>query len=423
MARHGLRLRSAHTESGGRAWIVEPPGTPSIRIWGLTLEERACRALRLAGLEPQRAVDDAGSAQPGAGEAALAIRSDYVIDERLLPALRDRPDTLLVDGPLDPREGVLPIAVHARGPALDAALRGLRTGRLDASDPELRALRIATPGELVPSYDAALRKDAAPLVLPVIAGREREIEARLFDASYKGITDLVTQWVWPLPARVVTRRLAELRVRPNTVTAISWVAVAAATILFARGAYAGGLAFAWAMTFLDTVDGKLARVTLQSSRFGHVLDHGLDLLHPPFWYLAWGLGLGGTPFAEVAIWACVVGYVVGRAIEGLFLLAFGFEIHCWKPVDARMRRVTARRNPNLILLTLGVVGGRPDLGLWAVALWTAISIAFHSVRWVQALARRQGGQPIEPCAARPRGGPASSVADAGNGAPRRERSR
>jgi phosphatidylglycerophosphate synthase len=45
------------------------------------------------------------------------------------------------------------------------------------------------------------------------------------------------------------------------------------------------------MTFLDTVDGKLARVTLTSSRIGDVLDHGLDLLHPPFWYLAWGIGL------------------------------------------------------------------------------------------------------------------------------------
>jgi phosphatidylglycerophosphate synthase len=46
------------------------------------------------------------------------------------------------------------------------------------------------------------------------------------------------------------------------------------------------------MTLLDTVDGKLARVTVASSKFGHVLDHGVDIVHPPFWYLAWGLGLG-----------------------------------------------------------------------------------------------------------------------------------
>ena len=47
----------------------------------------------------------------------------------------------------------------------------------------------------------------------------------------------------------------------------------------------------WLMTFLDTVDGKLARVTVTSSRIGDVLDHGLDIIHPPLWYIAWGVGL------------------------------------------------------------------------------------------------------------------------------------
>jgi len=54
------------------------------------------------------------------------------------------------------------------------------------------------------------------------------------------------------------------------------------------------------MTFLDTVDGKLARVTVNSSPFGHIYDHAIDLISPPFWYLAWGLGLKswqpGIPF-------------------------------------------------------------------------------------------------------------------------------
>ena len=44
------------------------------------------------------------------------------------------------------------------------------------------------------------------------------------------------------------------------------------------------------MTFLDTVDGKLARTTLTSSKWGDIFDHGIDLVHPPFWYVAWGAG-------------------------------------------------------------------------------------------------------------------------------------
>ena len=77
------------------------------------------------------------------------------------------------------------------------------------------------------------------------------------------------------------------------------------------------------MTFLDTVDGKLARVTVTSSRVGHVLDHGVDLIHPPLWYIAWGLGLAtfapgdpravGRPGHAAVI---VVGYVHRAARRG-----------------------------------------------------------------------------------------------------------
>jgi phosphatidylglycerophosphate synthase len=147
------------------------------------------------------------------------------------------------------------------------------------------------------------------------------------------------------------------------------------------------------MTFLDTVDGKLARVTLTSSRVGHVFDHSLDLIHPPFWYLAWGLGLTGS--LDAATIVVLAGYLMGRALEGFFLLAFKIETHCWRPIDSLFRTITARRNPNLILLSVGTLGGRPDLGLLMVAIWTLVSIGFHIERILQALFERSRGARIE----------------------------
>jgi phosphatidylglycerophosphate synthase len=164
--------------------------------------------------------------------------------------------------------------------------------------------------------------------------------------------------------------------------------------LFAQGWFGLGLAVAWLMTFLDTVDGKLARVTLRSSHFGHILDHSLDLLHPPFWWLAWGLGIG-APFGPET-WIVVAGYLLGRLEEGLFLLVFDMEMHCWRPIDALFRTITARRNPNLLLLSVGAAGGRPDLGLAMVALWTVASLAFHAVRIGQAFAARSRGESVRP---------------------------
>jgi hypothetical protein len=63
------------------------------------------------------------------------------------------------------------------------------------------------------------------------------------------------------------------------------------------------------------------------------------------------------------------------------------EIHAWRRADSLFRLVTARRNPNLLLLTGFVIAGRPDLGFVAVAVWTLASLAFHGVRVAQALRR------------------------------------
>jgi phosphatidylglycerophosphate synthase len=154
-----------------------------------------------------------------------------------------------------------------------------------------------------------------------------------------------------------------------------------------------GVVFAWSMTFLDTVDGKLARVTLTSSKFGNVFDHGVDLVHPPFWYFAWWQGLSDPTNAllHAALWVNLIGYVAGRLMEGFFLAAFKMEIHAWRPVDSWFRLVTARRNPNLAILTLALVVGRPAEGFIAVAVWTILSSAFHALRIAQALRTAAGG--------------------------------
>jgi phosphatidylglycerophosphate synthase len=153
------------------------------------------------------------------------------------------------------------------------------------------------------------------------------------------------------------------------------------------------------MTFLDTVDGKLARVTLTSSKWGNVFDHGIDLVHPPIWYWAWWQGLLAAGFAapplmsiDAAFWIVFIGYFVGRAMEGLFIWQFGIELHAWRKVDSWFRLFTARRNPNLALLMVATLAGRPDVGLVAVAVWTLVSTAFHAVRIVQAFAERGAGR-------------------------------
>ncbi len=385
-----------------RAWILTTPGSSAIEIWGLSPTERLRRSLDRAGCSTIRTLgpDDALEA-PGEGLCVLA-RADRIYDERLVEALAKAPGTMLVDAANGAAPGE-PVAACVEAGRLAEVFEWIRERRVGAPP----GLRATLPDALGSGYIALLRKYQAAYLLPARPETARRVEELTFDAAYKGATDLVTKWVWPRPARAATRWLAERGVQPNTVTIASWVLAIAAGWLFVLGSFGAGLVVAWLMTFLDTVDGKLARVTLRSSRFGHILDHSLDLLHPPFWWLAWGFGLG-APFAPET-WIVVAGYLVGRLAEGLFLLAFDMEMHCWRPIDALFRTITARRNPNLLLLSVGTVGGRPDLGLGMVALWTVVSLGFHALRIGQAFAARSRGERVRPfdeyapAAARPSG--------------------
>jgi phosphatidylglycerophosphate synthase len=201
--------------------------------------------------------------------------------------------------------------------------------------------------------------------------------------------------VWPWPARHVTRFCARVGITPNQVTMASLAFVIVAFFQFRDGHYGAGLIAAWVMTFLDTVDGKLARVTLQSSKFGDIFDHGIDLIHPPFWWWAWISGLATAGFAlqdhDLVLAIVLIGYVAQRIEEGLFQLLFGIAMHVWRPFDSFFRLITARRNPNLLILTVSVLFGRPDIGMQLVAAWVVICFVIHALRIVQGLVARRRG--------------------------------
>jgi hypothetical protein len=93
------------------------------------------------------------------------------------------------------------------------------------------------------------------------------------------------------------------------------------------------------------------------------------------------------------LWVVIVGYVVGRLMEGWFLAVHKMEMHAWRPVDSFFRLITARRNPNLAILTVAVAIRAPREGLVVVAAWTIASLAFHAVRIVQAAFATRAGRP------------------------------
>lgn len=376
------------TSTQNENMTAKPPalkiiGASAERIFGLLPAERTRRIFARLGVRKDR--KDTGT--------IILARADAVLDPALAQAVVETPGLVLLD-----EEGRAPLLAHVPASEREAAEELLLSGNVATA--RERGWRLLRPVELErAAFQEKLRKREAPYALQLDPARRAAIEWRVFMGTYKGATDLVTKRVWPRPAFYVTRWLAEhTSVTPNMVTFVSAVLVVVAYVLFAAGQYGWGLLAAWLMTFLDTVDGKLARTTLTSSKIGDVFDHGIDLIHPPFWYAAWALGLeaAGHPLPPDWWWGSllviIAGYVVQRLMEGISIAFLGMEIHIWRRFDTFFREITARRNPNLLLLTLFWLIGRPDWGLVAVAIWTLISLLVHAVQLAQAFTekKRQG---------------------------------
>ncbi|AUW57684.1 phosphatidylglycerophosphate synthase [Sphingobium sp. SCG-1] len=340
-------------------------------IWGMSNAERVRRMVTGA----------AKSGQIVADGYVLATNLAYVFDPVLLRLSLEKPGTVFTIGD----ELVVGHILK------DADPKSVR---------DIAGVAITDLGQGTKIYNKQLRKLEAPFVRKLDPTSRHAIERESYFGAYKGVTDALTKYLWPELALILTRIAAQLKMTPNMVTGLGAMLCIAATLLFAHGQYWTGMACGFTFMVFDTVDGKLARCTITSSKWGNIFDHGIDLMHPPFWWYAWGVGLAvhGLALSTVSFVAIMVvivaGYILQRLIEGAFIKDFDMDIHVWRRFDSQFRLVTARRNPNMALLFFSVLLQRPDWGLIGLAWWTGISLIVHAVRLAQAYRVRAAGGKI-----------------------------
>ncbi|KHA63335.1 phosphatidylglycerophosphate synthase [Sphingomonas sp. Ant20] len=358
-----------------------PLGDNPTLLWGMRNDER----LRRIGVAQGFAGSDAAD-----GPAILANMA-FAFDPVWTAHLKTRPGTVMT------RAGV-PVLAHVR--TAEERARVAAAMHADAALDAASGLTIIAAESDEGILNEALRKREKPFAERLVPAAVPAIERASYVGAYKGVTDLLTKYLWPEWALAITRVCARAGITPNQVTAMGSVLCIVATIAFWYGWFWTGLATGLVFMVLDTVDGKLARCTITASKLGNAWDHGVDLVHPPFWWWAWAAGCApyGRPLDDATFWAVIgtmlFGYVAQRLIEGAFIVRFGMHIHVWERFDSWFRLITARRNPNMVILFAGLVVTRPDWGIIGVAAWTAISLVVHLVRLFQAMARRAKGGAI-----------------------------
>jgi phosphatidylglycerophosphate synthase len=404
-----------------KLWIDAACGDPRLRVFGMSLTERHIRGARHKNADPlpvivsggadafaflppalrQRDVtfeEDQGAlgrrlvkAIEASDEPLLVAAGDTAIDQRLYGELRRRSGNWLVTN----EEATAALLRLEPGVALDGiATAGDWAGLIAALLPQPGISRLRQ--EDFSAHIAALRRDLPFWLRRVENEKQRaELERFMFKASYKGSTDFFTKYVYPPLVWFSVRPLARLRVHPNTVTLVSIVLTFAAVPLFALGWWVAGLLCAYGMSVLDSVDGKLARLTYSDSALGTVLDHGLDIVHPPLWYLGWALGLAGLglrptldhALAQPEIQAALVlvaFYVVDRLVLAIYKARFHRGLHAHAPIDGLARTVISRRNINLPLFTVGLIFGLGLETFLFIVLWQVVTVFWHAGRtaWI-----------------------------------------
>jgi phosphatidylglycerophosphate synthase len=424
-------------------WIDAVTADSALPVFGLSLLERHLHGLRALKPAPARVVIDLA---PGASEPKLGDKRLYRLP---LEWQRDGEPYAARLGRILAAAGTDPVLVLDAATLADARLPAVLAARSTSTvvfsrEAQDRAAILFLAGDhapvtaeltgkpdstaalakrLVQSGRVAAFKDeefngfvrrlrrTLPYYLFTVDGpaRAAKLERFLFWSNYKGSTDLFTRYVYPPLVWLAVRPLARWRVHPNWVTLLSIILALAAIPFWANGYFITGFVMAFGMSVLDSVDGKLARVTFTDSVLGNYLDHGLDMVHPPLWYFSWAYGLGialegwWSPLGQGAI-AIFALYVIDRLVLKIYPYVFKRAFHTHSRLDGTVRSFIARRNISLPLFTVGYLIGLGREAFFLIVAWQAATTLYHASRtfWILCIekAQRKDRAPVEMAAKR-----------------------
>jgi phosphatidylglycerophosphate synthase len=233
-----------------------------------------------------------------------------------------------------------------------------------------------------PSYSLAMRRKLRPLWIPAPQPAQRKQAERLIlDAAQKGSLDLPA-WVHGPIETFLVARLCKTPITPIQLTALCNVVAWMTVILFATGHLVWGTALALAVGVLDGLDGKQARVKVETSEGGK-LEHWLD----PLYELAWTFALAYHFHASGELpdaYKYLLLLLGSEGVDGLAKLSiirrYGRLIDELSPLDRKIRFLGGRRNIYIWILAVGMLLGAPAKSFVVMAYWEAVTAAVHVVR-------------------------------------------
>src|SRR5439155_15855884 len=236
-----------------------------------------------------------------------------------------------------------------------------------------------------PAYVESMRRNLRPVFFPAPSPERRLLAERLLrEATQSGVLDLPAL-VHALIEKWIVLHLCRTSITPNQITLGTGILGLSVTLLYAIGDLSVGALLALLVGILDGVDGKLARLKVQTTRTGkgeHLLDYFVEM--------SWWAALAYHFHATGQVRYAYVIWLIFFACDSLERLAkWSVELRAGRSIDdvsrfdRLVRYVAGRRNIYIWLFTLCLLIRAPATGFILLCLWGMATAAIHIFRALQ----------------------------------------
>ncbi|MFL6540843.1 MAG: CDP-alcohol phosphatidyltransferase family protein [Chthoniobacterales bacterium] len=304
--------------------------------------------------------------QPAPSERLVSLPGNFYFDARLINALCecDRGAVLIDRNPPAVLMPLLPDGYSS------GATVGDGQSVLDAGE--------------IPSYVIGMRRDIRPVFFPAPAPEQhRRAERIILDAAQNGTLDLPAIVHAPIETWIISW-LCRTPITPNQITASGGLLSLGAAVCFITGRLSLGMSLALIFGIIDGLDGKQARVKIETTKAGK-LEHALDFVLETTWCATlafWLARSGGSPHAWRYFAVLLVADIVDRIAKTIARKHIPVLLDDFSPFDRFVRLIGARRNVYIWILAIGLVSGAFGRSYEVCACWGAITALLHVVRAV-----------------------------------------
>jgi phosphatidylglycerophosphate synthase len=233
-------------------------------------------------------------------------------------------------------------------------------------------------------YIVSMRRHVRPFCFFARREQDRRVAERIIlDSAQKGTLDLPAYVHAPVETALISL-LCKTPISPNQITIAGLFIGVSATVAFVAGRI--GLAILAALIFgiVDGLDGKQARVKIETTERGK-WEHHFDYLIENSWWAAIALYLwrrGQLPDAFYLLALLIGSHLLDEFVKRRAKIAVGRLLDDLTPFDRAFRLIAARRNIYVWVLALGFLLNAFPQSYAVICGWAGLSAVVHLLRSV-----------------------------------------